>query len=228
MTEPMVLELRHLTRSFGSLSVLRGVDLTCGMGEIVAVVGKNGSGKSTLVRCISGQLRHDGGQLFLEGKELRSEAAWERARGGLSWTFQDVAAPLTLSPREMLSLAREGNASAKGVLEAELEPFADQPWITLSFGQRKLTQLVVALARNPRLLLLDEPVAGLAPRIVLLVGDALRDVAAGGAAVMIIEHNREFVSAAAHRLHVLAAGMIRISGPPEEVFGADETLEALL
>lgn len=232
MTKPMVLELRQLKRTFGSVEVLRGVDLTCHAGEIAAVVGKNGSGKSTLVRCISGQLRHDKGQLLFQGDELRSEPAWERAGRGLSWTFQDVAAQITLSPRELLSLSGEEMASAKrgprAELHAHLERFVDQSWTTLSFGQRKLTQLVVALARRPKLLLLDEPVAGLAPMIVALAGEALQELSSRGAAVLIIEHNREFVSDVAHRLHVLSAGTIKISGAPNEVFGMGGTLEALL
>ncbi|MDP1736527.1 MAG: ATP-binding cassette domain-containing protein [Caulobacter sp.] len=229
---PGDLIIQDLSKAFGALQVLRGVSLTCEAGAIHGLVGRNGSGKSTLLNCLSGRVAKDSGIVRLSGVNLPDEAAWKRARRGFGWTFQDVAMPLTLSPTELVKAAVA--RSARGPrpifldLQAATRPFMETPWNRLSFGQRKLAALLVAVSRNPAVLLLDEPVAGLSPAMVEIARNTLQMVAGQGAVVLVVEHNKDFLMQVTRSVSVISGGSILLSGTAKAVFADSRTMEALI
>jgi ABC-type branched-subunit amino acid transport system ATPase component len=228
----VLLEVRDLQLAFGALHVLDGVTLECRAGEVTALIGRNGSGKSTLLNCLSGRLRPSRGAIVLDGLALPNEPAWRRARRGVGWTFQNVSFPMSASLAELLDTFAanpDGPSPATfGELAFEADSFRDQPWSSLSFGQRKLAEILVAASRGPRLLLLDEPIAGLSRHLVSLVGRHLKLLASLGTGILVVEHNREFICETATQAHLLANGRILMSAPPRALLASSIALETLL
>lgn len=224
------LAIAGLSKSFGAAEVLRGLDLRCAPGAVHVLMGRNGSGKSTLLACISGRLQPDAGTIALNAHILPAERAWKRARRGLAWTFQDGSPDLRVSVSEVLRVAAARSAGASGAAEellAAIEPFRDRAWCDLSFGQRKLAALAAALSLRPVVALLDEPVAGLSPPLAALVAEAVRAAARGGAAVLMVEHQRDFILKVADELSVLANGEIVLTGSPRETLADPRLMGAL-
>jgi ABC-type branched-subunit amino acid transport system ATPase component len=232
MSGDELLRVRDLHLAFGTLRVLDGLNLECGAGEVTALIGRNGSGKSTLLNCVNGRLNPAHGTVLLDGHQLPHEPAWRRARRRIGWTFQDVSFPLSASLSELLVTFTTDFDDTPAETFAELasmaEPFIDQPWSTLSFGQRKLAEILVASSRQPRLLLLDEPIAGLSRHLVSLVSRHLRALASVGTGILLVEHDREFVCETATQAHLLSSGRIVMSAPPRELLGSSTALEVLL
>lgn len=232
MADQGVLDVKALRKSFGALEVLKGVDLRCVPGSIQGLIGRNGSGKSTLLSCISGRINPDAGTLYLDDRALPDEAAWKRARRGIAWTFQDTSLSLTSSVADLLTTAESRGFSDRGSVPKELkdttESFQNLAWNTLSFGQRKVAALLIAISRRPRVLLLDEPVSGLSMNLIELVGRALRTFADDGAVVMVVEHDREFLRQTVDSVAVLSCGAIVLTGGPDAVFDDPRTLDALI
>ncbi len=225
------LQIAGLCKAFGKVEVLRDVDLTCFAGTVVGLVGRNGSGKTTLLSCISGRLGQDAGVILLDGRRLPKEPPWRRAARGIGWTFQDTTVALTATVSEMVNLAaaRSGlrTIASYADLDASMSDILGLRWQQLSFGQRKLAALRVALARSPRLLLLDEPAAGLAAPLANLVAATLRTAAREGAAVVLVEHDRGFVTTATDQVAVLDQGRIAVTGTAAIVLETPETMETL-
>lgn len=224
--------VQDLSKAFGPVQVLKGVNLACQPGVVHGLVGRNGSGKSTLLNCLSSRVAKDAGAVRFGDINLPDEPAWKRARRGFGWTFQDVAIPLTLSPRELVeaAIARSGGGGrpAFHALQTATRPFFDSPWKSLSFGQRKLAALLIAVSRNPQVLLLDEPVAGLSPAMVEIAEDTLKMVAEAGRVVLVVEHNKDFLMRVTRSVSVISRGSILLSGTAESVFADPRTLEALI
>lgn len=229
---PGDLIIQDLSKAFGALQVLRGVSLTCEAGAIHGLVGRNGSGKTTLLNCLSGRLVRDSGIVRVGAAALPDEPAWKRARRGFGWTFQDVAIPLTLTTRDLVRAAVSRSVGVSRPTSSDLQdgaqPFMDTPWNRLSFGQRKLASLLIAVSRSPKVLLLDEPVAGLSPAMVEIARNTLQSVAGQGAVVLVVEHNRDFLMQVTQSLSVISSGSILLSGTARTVFADPRTLEALI
>lgn len=227
------LEIQDLAKAFGAKSVLAGVSLSCAAGAVTGLIGRNGSGKTTLLRCVTAQLSHDAGVVRLDGEPLHGEPAWKRARRGIAWTFQDLSMPIEADVTGLRLAARRAAGrrltaeAAHPTLSNALEPFASQPWRQLSFGQRKLASLAIALERRPVALLLDEPAAGLSDAFRQTALEAIRAHAADGAVVVVIEHNRTFLSGCADEVAVLSKGAIVFKGSPEAAFTDPAVFEAL-
>lgn len=229
MTVP-ALQIVGLSKAYGAVQVLRDVSLECAAGSVHVLLGRNGSGKSTLLACASGRVRADHGSILMDGQRLLREPAWRRARGGLAWTFQDASPALTSSVADVLRAANgRGKAPVDlpASLQSALEPFVHEAWDRLSFGQRKLAALAAAAARRPRLLFLDEPVAGLAPPMREIVGKVVRQLAERGAAVLVVEHQREFIASFADEVSVISGGAIAMSGAPVQVLRRPDLFSAL-
>jgi branched-chain amino acid transport system ATP-binding protein len=241
-----VLETRGLRKSFGGLAATCDVSLTVEPGEIHALIGPNGAGKSTLINQLCGELAPDAGSIHVAGRDVTRMAAPDRVALGLGRTFQITSLLTGSTVRENVGLAvqahRGGNmrifdrrAARRDVWDRADEMLAQSllkdrgavPVSDLSHGEKKQLELVMALAGEPRLLLLDEPMAGLGQfesqqMIELLNG--LR----GRCAMLLVEHDMEAVYALADRISVLVYGEVIRTGTAEEIRSDPTVREAYL
>jgi branched-chain amino acid transport system ATP-binding protein len=222
-TQPPALELKDVRKSFGGIRAVDGVWLRVAAGDRVAVIGPNGAGKSTLFGLISGVLRADGGEVLLAGRSMRGVTPARRARLGLGRTFQTARLFAGLSVRENVELARvAGGRGGDGVHDAleevGLGGDVEREAGVLAQGERKRLELAMVLAGEPRVLLLDEPTAGMGgeerAKIMELVVGA---VARRGLTMVFTEHDMDTVFAYAQRVVVMDRGKPIADGIPEAV-----------
>lgn len=219
-----LLEVEHLEVDRGNLQVLWGVDLELAEGELVVVLGANGAGKSTLLGALGGHLPLRRGRIHFDGVDVSHVPASYRARLGLTlMTEQGVFVDLSVRENLRLGAWRLGRREARRAIEDVLQRFDElasrlsSPAGSLSGGQRKLLGLAKALAGRPRLLVLDEPSAGLSPRYVKgVVSDLATIRRGGGPAVLLAEQNVAFLDLA-DRVVVLEGGRVRFSGSVGEL-----------
>jgi branched-chain amino acid transport system permease protein len=231
------LEVQDLRKSFGSLAVLRGIDLVVRPGELVALVGPNGAGKSTLMRCLADGAERDSGEVRLFGTPL-GDAGPERAVAlGLGRKFQTASVFESLTVAEALRVARMRTEPPSALLpdtaihlpeaamavlrETGLDGIGDRPVRLLSHGQKQGLELAMVLALEPRLVLLDEPTAGLTVEERRAIGARLVALAQSGVAVILVEHDLDFVRAIASRVVVLHQGALLLDGSVAEVVASD-------
>jgi branched-chain amino acid transport system ATP-binding protein len=211
------LELRGLHAYYGESHVLQGVDLDIADGEAVSLVGRNGAGKTTTISAISGLLRPRAGSVRVAGTEVAGRPAFQVARAGVALVPQGRRIFSELSVRENLLLAARPVADGwdeRRVLELfpSLGRRLDNRGDELSGGEQQMLAIGRALMRNPRLLLLDEPSEGLAPKLVTEVGETLRTLRATGLAVLLIEQNLALATRVGERLYVMNKGTIVFEG----------------
>ena len=237
-----MLEVVHVSKSFGALRALSDVSVRVGQGSIVGLIGPNGSGKSTLFDIITGFQERDGGEIRFCGSPLHSGAPDAIARLGLIRTFQlseggqrmtaienlllaaqnqielDLPRALLSLPR-VLRIERQNLARAREVLELlGLTRVGNEYVGNLSGGQRKLVDLGRILMARPKMCLLDEPTAGVNPTLINVIVDALAVMRAEeGITLLIVEHNTQVVATLCDEVYVLAAGSVIASGTPEEI-----------
>jgi polar amino acid transport system ATP-binding protein len=225
------LRIEGLYKSFGSLEVLRGIDLAVAEHEVVCLIGASGSGKSTLLRCINLLEPIDAGRIVVAGDEITARGVdVDRVRRRIGIVFQafnlfphmTVLGNVTLAPRRVLG---KGRAEADDEAASLLERFglADKRLEypdRLSGGQQQRVAIVRALAMRPDLLLLDEVTSALDPELVAEVLDVIRELAAGGMTMVIATHEMTFARDIAHRIVFLDAGRILEQGPPSEILTA--------
>jgi branched-chain amino acid transport system ATP-binding protein len=229
-----VIEIHELRRDFGGIRALAGVDLRVGPGERRAVIGPNGAGKTTLFNVLTGELRATGGAMRLGGTDLGPLTTWQRTRLGLARMYQrnELFDPLSARENALLSVT-----SLRGAYRPLRSPTADE--ITqadavlekvglggrasmaagaLSHGERRQLELALALASRPRVLLLDEPTAGMSPaeteRIAALIAGLDRSLT-----LLIVEHDMDVVFRLADRITVLHEGRAIAEGTPDEIRG---------
>ncbi|MDA7418397.1 ABC transporter ATP-binding protein [Xenophilus arseniciresistens] len=230
-----LLELRHVDKRYGGLHVTRDVSFQLAAGDRLALIGPNGAGKTTLVHQISGVVGSDGGEVWLRGENVTRLSQAQRVRRGLARTFQiTTLAPHLPAQRqiEMALFEREGlggglwrsvdsyphlSQEARELLERfGLAAHAATPTQDLAYGEQRLIEMALALALRPKVLLLDEPMAGV-PK-----GDGGRLLAALDAlprelGVLIIEHDMDLVFRLANRILVLCEGAVLADGTPDEI-----------
>jgi polar amino acid transport system ATP-binding protein len=225
------LEIAGLSKSFGKLEVLRGIDLDVAEHEVVCLIGASGSGKSTLLRCINLLEPIDAGQVTVLGEEITSRGVdVNRIRRRIGIVFQSfnlfphmsVLRNVTLGPRKALGLSR---ARAEEQATTLLDRFGlaekrDEYPDRLSGGQQQRVAIVRALAMEPALLLLDEVTSALDPELVAEVLDVIRELATGGMTMVIATHEMGFARDVANRVCFLDAGQILEQGSPAEIFTA--------
>jgi len=230
-----LLAVRGLRKSFGAVEAVRGIDFELEAGQVLALIGANGAGKSTLFNLIGGQLRPDGGSVTLAGRRLTGRPAHTLWRHGVGRTFQITATFGSMTVRENLEivlasaehrlfgllrpLAGRFTAAADGVLaRLGLLDLADQPCSTLAYGDLKRVDLALALASAPRLLLMDEPTAGMdaADRqtLMTLVSALARE---RRLAVLFTDHDMAVVFGHADRVLVIDQGLVIADGSPAAV-----------
>ncbi|MFF3887559.1 ATP-binding cassette domain-containing protein [Streptomyces sp. NPDC001914] len=223
-TGGQVLTARRLRVVYGGFTVLDEVVLDVPPGRVTAVVGPNGAGKSTLFHCLAGTLRPSGGQVLLGERDITRLAAHARTRLGIARTFQQLAVFPSLTVAENVRVgAEQGRTTDRGSVERALRlfgldgPVRSLPAAGLPTGTLRRVELARALAGNPRVLLLDEPAAGLDTAEVAALARVLRALAADGMALLVVEHDLDLVADLAHTVHVMAAGRIVTSGPADRV-----------
>lgn len=248
-----LLQVRGLGKSFGGVKAVDGIDFTLAKGELLALIGPNGAGKSTTFNMVNGQLPADRGSILLEGQELigrKPRAIW---RMGVGRTFQvaETFASLTVVENvQMALLSHDGRlfsmwrraadhkrGEALALLEqVGMKSQAERPCSVLAYGDVKRVELAIAMANSPKLLLMDEPTAGMAPQernsLMALTKQLVVDL---GMAVLFTEHSMDVVFAYADRMIVLARGRLIAEGRPLEIrdhpkvqevyFGSGRTFE---
>jgi branched-chain amino acid transport system ATP-binding protein len=238
------LEARGLSRHFGALVATDDVSFLIEPGARQALIGPNGAGKTTLINLLTGVIRPNAGQVFLEGRDVTRLAPSARVRMGLTRTFQINQLFPDLTPAESIGLAiseRNGAgadfwrvAGSRPAIVAEiadlltqfgLEAEMDLPTRTLAYGKQRLLEIALALASRPRVLLLDEPAAGVPEEerwdILAALARLPQDVA-----ILLIEHDMDLVFNFASRISVLAAGRLLAEGAPEAI-AKDERVRAV-
>lgn len=244
--EPVELRVEHVSKRFGEFQALNDVSLTCKVGEVTALVGPNGAGKTTLFHLIGGNLKPDGGKVFLNSTEITNLPPYKIARRHVGRLFQDVRVFANLSVIEnvMVSFlhrsdyklsttlawwkreAREADRRERAMdwlKFVDLEDAAEQPAGTLSFGQQKLLALARLAALRPALMLLDEPTAALSPemteKMIALVKELVKRERM---TVALIEHNMSVVRKLADHIYFLHEGLVYTHGTEREVLDNPE------
>jgi branched-chain amino acid transport system ATP-binding protein len=223
MAAVRLLEARGLVRAFGGVRAVDGVDLDLRTGEVHALIGPNGAGKTTLVSLLCGRLRPDAGTIRFEGRDITRLPAEARVRLGIAYTFQITAIYPRLPVFDNVALAvqRTGAANPDAAVFAALarvglEDRAAAIAGTLAYGHQRLLEVAMGLALRPKLLILDEPTQGLAEGEIAAFAGLVREIA-GGASVLLIEHNMDVVMGLADRITVLDAGRVLASGTPDAI-----------
>jgi len=232
-----LLELADLTRRFGGLVAVDGVTMQVEAGEVRAVIGPNGAGKSTLFNLVTGVLKATAGEVHFDGQRLTGLPAHRICQRGVSRTFQITALFPEMTARENTQLAAQarhpqrwrplgggpvfGAAARHGDAALErlgLTPVAERPAGLLSHGDQRLLEVAMALAQQPRLLLLDEPTQGLSVEETAQAVETLSGLLSDGdLTVLLVEHDMEVVFRLAHKITVLHRGAVIADGPPEMV-----------
>jgi branched-chain amino acid transport system ATP-binding protein len=231
----LALETVGLQKQFGGLAVTRDLSLKIEAGARHALIGPNGAGKTTVINLLTGVLKPNAGRILLEGAEITDLPVHKRVLRGLSRTFQINQLYADLTPLETIGLAvseRLGHGGdwwrrigtrldVNAEIEQNLDRFhlldvMNERTATLPYGKQRLLEIAVAIATRPRVLLLDEPAAGVPESerhdILAAVGSLPRDVT-----VLLIEHDMDLVFSFADRISVLVAGSLLVEGPPDEV-----------
>jgi branched-chain amino acid transport system ATP-binding protein len=248
----MILEVNHLSKKYFGLVAVDALSFGIEAGGIVGLIGPNGSGKSTTIDCLTGFQRADGGSWRFEGRALGGLAPHRIAREGLTRTFQTVRAYDEMTVLENLCVAAqesdgvgwvqalvragrlqraEAAARARGLdllATVGLAEYAEAPAAILSYGQRKLLAIAASMMARPRLVILDEPVAGVNPTMIRRIEQVIRKLNAEGVTLVIVEHNVEFIMALCSRVIVLEAGRKIADGPPALIRSDPRVLAAYL
>jgi len=247
-----LLDVNGLGRSFGGVSAVRNLSFAIQPDEILGLIGPNGAGKTTVVNLLSGVIKPGSGRVVFSNEEVTGLAPHDLARKGLVRTFQSTTVYSGRTVREnalrgayikryagfvpsMLgsSRAKEMRTAADQLVEQllgwfSLQKVADSVAGSLPYGFQKTLGIVIALAAEPRMILLDEPVAGLSAEETDHVRDVILRVRKRGISVLVIDHNMRFISGLCDRVVVMAAGQELAQGKPQEVLRQAAVIEAYL
>jgi putative lysine transport system ATP-binding protein len=235
MTEPL-LEIRHLTKSFGSHEVLRGVNLTVEQGGVTSIIGASGSGKSTLLRCVNLLETPDGGEIRFHGENVARRgfaAAAYRARMGMVFQSFNLFENMTVLENCVagpVRVLRRDKSDARKTALAYLEKVGMAPYVDarprqLSGGQKQRVAIARALTMEPEALLFDEPTSALDPEMVGEVLSVMRNLAAEGMTMAVVTHEMAFARDVSSHVVFMRDGVVWEEGAPARVFGAPEREE---
>jgi len=236
MSNP-ILEVKGIEKSFGGINVLKGIDLKIEEGKISGIIGPNGAGKSTLFDIISGYQKADSGEVLFESANVIGRLPHILARQGIIRTFQLTRIFRNLTVAEnLLVFAGKSNdrtgSSKERALElldfVHLTGLANAEASTLSYGQSKLLEFAQVLMHSPKVLMLDEPFAGINPGLIEQMVQHLRDLKSQGLSIILIEHNLPMVAKLCDSIAVLNNGIVELQGLPDEVVNNARVKEAFL
>lgn len=232
MAEPFLLDIRDLRRDFGGVQALGGVSLQIRRSSITGLIGPNGSGKTTLFQVVSGMDRAATGQIHFDGQPILGLRPSQIVGLGLARTFQlsRVLPGLTVL-ENLLVASHPGDPEARDrahslLKQVNLEEHTDALGKALSYGQQKLVEFLRALMRSPKLILLDEPAAGVNPTLRRTLWELVRQVHARGTSLVIIEHHMEVIADLCQEVYVLNEGQIIARGPFSQVREDPQVLAA--
>jgi len=247
-----LLETRGLSKTFGGLKAVQNVDLSVGANRIVSVIGPNGAGKTTFFNCLSGIYRPDGGFILLDGHNIAGRAPHEICRMGLSRTFQNIRLFPEMSVLENILVAQfQRSSKSPGPLLLRSPHFCEQERrnreeafefldfvglarhagttsSSLAYGLQRRLEIARALATKPRLLLLDEPAAGMNPQETVEMVHLISRIRERGLAILLIEHHMKVVMTISDEILVLDHGVPIAHGAPEKVRNDPQVIKAYL
>jgi ABC-type branched-subunit amino acid transport system ATPase component len=242
----LILHTENLHRNFGGLAAVAGVSMSVPSGELRAVIGPNGAGKTSLFNLLSGRLLPSSGRIYLGGRDVTGWSSNRLARHGIARTFQITSVFPNLAARENVRVAAQCGLqgplsflqSRRGLIDAErrtdeilatigLEDRQQQLARQLAYGDQRLLEIGIALATRPRLMMLDEPMAGMSPAETHRAAELIRSLA-GGITVMLIEHDMDVVLGISDRVTVMHQGRVIAEGPPAEIRTNREVQDAYL
>jgi branched-chain amino acid transport system ATP-binding protein len=245
MAAMTLLSTRNLSRSFGGLRAVDGVDFDLPAGEIRAIIGPNGAGKTTFVSLVCGRVAPDRGEIVFAGQSIASLPAFRRVQLGIAYTFQITSVFKNLTVLDNVALATQNSVaddvarrdsarnssvlrrSAEALQRVGLYPRAGAKAGELPYGHQRLLEVAMALALAPKLLILDEPTQGLSDPEIADFCSLIRSIAAD-ATVLLIEHNMSVVMELAHRITVMNQGRILAEGTPTEISANEAVQRAYL
>lgn len=239
MNSSPILNVNDVTVQFGGVTALSGVSIQAKEGEITGLIGPNGAGKSTLLGVLSGLVTPLKGRVSLDGEDVTQLAPHLRAKRGMSRTFQQLELWGSMSVRENILTAAEfaqkwnedidpTYVADKLIKQFDLTAVADRPASGLSSGTGRLTEVARALASSPRIILLDEPSAGLDDFETRELNEALESVVASGTSIIIVEHHMEMIMRLCHHIWVLDFGLLIANGNPDQIRDSKEVQAAYL
>jgi ABC-type uncharacterized transport system ATPase subunit/ABC-type branched-subunit amino acid transport system permease subunit len=216
-----LLEVKNISKSFGGITAISDVSLSVREGELRCLIGPNGAGKSTLFNVITGRFLSDKGSIVFDGKQISHLPAYRRVREGISMKFQTTRIYGGLTLAEHLEIAYRPDGEVGGGLLANsgmlsmfgLDDRSDRPAANLTHAQKQWLELSLALATRPKLLLLDEPTAGMTPGETGQTAEFIKELSRRGLAVIVVEHDMEFIRQIADQVTVLHQGRIFAEGP---------------
>jgi ABC-type branched-subunit amino acid transport system ATPase component len=210
------LRVENLAKSFGGVHALRGVSFELAEGELLAMIGPNGAGKTTCFNAIAGVFAPDSGRIFFEDREITNRKPHQICALGIGRTFQVAATFASMTVEENLRVV--GGDVEKLLEQVQLRPLSGRISAELAYGDLKRVELAIALASAPRLLLMDEPTAGMAAAERRALMDLVRRISKErGISVLFTEHDMDVVFGYADRVIVLSEGELIAQGAPEEV-----------
>jgi branched-chain amino acid transport system ATP-binding protein len=247
-----LLETRELSKTFGGLKAVQKIDLRVEPNRIVSVIGPNGAGKTTFFNCLSGIYKPDGGGIWLGDDEITGMAPHQISRRGMSRTFQNIRLfpemtvlsnvlvaqfqhrsvsplPLLARTRKFCEQEKQNEEEARGFLEfVGLARYADSISSSLAYGLQRRLEIARALATKPRILLLDEPAAGMNPQETVEMVGLISRIRERGLAVLLIEHHMKVVMSISDEILVLDHGIPISHGTPEKVRNDPQVIKAYL
>jgi len=235
-----ILDVAGIGKRYGGIVAVDNVSFQVRRGVATGLIGPNGAGKTTIFDLLTGFQRADQGTVSFEGRSISNLAAHKISRLGVGRTFQSVRGFAKLTVLENLKIADGyGGGAAAGVDGAaervaralafvEMEEHAHKLVGSLSYGQRKLVELAMVMVQQPKLILLDEPVAGVNPGLAERLGQILSRLIASGVSLLLVEHNIRFVTGLCTHVVVMAAAKILVAGSPDEIMKNPQVLEAFL
>ena len=243
----MLLEVEALRITYGGVVAVDDVDLNVEEGRVVGLIGPNGAGKTSLIDALTGYHAPSGGRVIFDGQEITRLRAHKRARRGLARTFQSVELFDDLSVEDNLFVASQRISVGRSIRDlflplpradrtdvdwalglCGLMDVAEQSPASLPHGRRKLVGVARAIASRPRLVLLDEPAAGLDTDESVVLGEHLRELPGGGVTVLLVDHDMGLVLSLCDRIVVIDFGRVIASGTPAEIRDSPPVIEAYL
>ncbi|MDO9010711.1 MAG: ABC transporter ATP-binding protein [Gallionella sp.] len=232
-----ILDVRDLQVGYGGIQAVKGIDLCIAPGELVALIGSNGAGKTTTLKTLAGLLVPGSGQICFDGQNLHKVAAHQRVSMGIALVPEGRGVFARLSVAENLLMGAysrcdqdeiAADLARMYVLFPRLIERKDQLAGTLSGGEQQMLAMARALMSRPRLLMLDEPSMGLAPLMVKKIFETIREVAAQGMSILLVEQNARLALQVAGRGYVMESGAVTLSGAACDLLGSDAVQRAYL